>query len=66
MQFFFEHAAYAAEVHLYQQPALAGIMPPLCEHSDNADGSLRAPSGFVLPPFIVGALIPSLCVLRVE
>ena len=53
MQFFFGKRAFDSEVELYNNPVLAPIMPECFERSDNADGSLRAPSGYVFPPVMV-------------
>ena len=53
VQFYFERAAYDAELTVYKNPALRKIVPRCFERFDNADGSLRADSGYVFPPVIV-------------
>ena len=53
VQFFFSKEAYDSETALYDNDALARIMPRHFERVDNADGSLQGPGGFVFPPVLV-------------
>ena len=41
------------EGELYKHPDISQTLPPLVEASDNANGAVRSPSGFVYPPYII-------------
>ena len=53
IKFCYRRSDYETEAALYAHPTIRHTLPPLIQASDNANGAVVSPSGYVYSPFIV-------------
>jgi hypothetical protein len=53
VKFFRSREDFETEAQLYQHPVIRKTLPQVFHASENADGALESPGGFVFPPFLV-------------